>query len=194
MIRGFRRIGAGIGTYLLSYLLVGLATIPLLPRILQPSRDPSGEARMLWLAYTDAGQPVWKAVGWVLLNAHFIPVNAHFRGAGLSGGTTVGVVGGYEWLYLVPVVACLLGGAAIVVLSDDSSPVAPAVGSYLAVGYVPTAVLSAPLFAINTSKAGVGMGDESGHLFLRGVLAVRPRRLPLVFGTLGAIVAKSPLL
>lgn len=34
------RIGGGVGTYVLSYLLVGLVTLPLMPRILQPSRVP----------------------------------------------------------------------------------------------------------------------------------------------------------
>ncbi|RBI60278.1 hypothetical protein DMJ13_18210 [halophilic archaeon] len=147
---------------------------------------------MLWLAYTDAGQPFWKAVGWVLLNTHSIPVDTHFIGPSLSGGTTVDVVGGYEWLYLVPAVACLLGGAATVVLSANSSPIELAVGSYLAVGYAGTAVLSASIFEINTSKAGVGMMMRLSTWNMTWLIAIVG--YPLVFGTLGAFIAQSPLL
>lgn len=191
MNRALHRLGAGVGTYGLTYLLVGLVTMPLFPRILQSSRWAAGESLPLWMAYTEVGRPFWKAVGWVLLGIHRIPLDVRYRPPEATLGRDVLLVAGYEWLYLVPAIACFLGGAATVALSADSSPIDLAVGSYLAVGYAGAAVLSTVLFRVTTTKASVrplllGHWNPAWLLLIVGY--------PLVFGTIGAFAAKSPLL
>lgn len=191
MNRSLHRLGAGVATYGLTYLLVGLVTMPLLPRMLQSSRWAAGESLPLWQAYTEVGRPIWKAVGWVLLGSHRIPLAVKYRTSELTLGRDVLLVVGYEWLYLVPAVACILGGAATVILSTDSAPIEVAIGSYLAVGYAGAAVLSMILFRVTTNKAVVkplllGRWSPEWLLFIVGY--------PLVFGTLGAFAAQSPLL
>lgn len=191
MNRALHRLGAGVGTYGLTYLLVGLVTMPLLPQMFQSSRWAAGESLPLWLAYTEIGRPVWKAIGWVLLGTNRIPLDVKAQTPELMVGRDVMLVAGYEWLHLIPAVACLLGGAATVVLSTDSSSVEMAVGSYLAVGYSGAAILSTVLFGVSTSRAIVrplllGYWNPFWMLFVVGY--------PLVFGTVGAFAAKSPLL
>lgn len=192
MRTALRRATIGVGAYVTAYLLMAIATIPLRSRILKAT-FPGGESTSdLWHVYEAAGQPVWKAVGMVLLNAHLVPLRVAPKPNSITWkNPLVATEVGADWLFLVPALACFVGGLAVVVLSPKSGPVPWAVGAYLAIGYGVTAVGSAFVVPITVGTATVRPALVN-PVSLAWPLAVVG--FPLVFGAIGAFVAQSPVL
>lgn len=192
MRTALHRVAGGALAYLVSYLLVGLATIPRLDRYLRRSSE---EAVTVLDVYHSAGSPVWQAVGWFTLNAHGVPTDiSAVRDTGnfvADGAMWFGAIPG--WLGLVPMVACLLV-AAILTARSRSSAVPASVGAHMVPGYLfamllSTAVFAGPVAPVNTSAKVLLPGDYAGgRWWLLVVFA------PLVFGSLGALVGQSPML
>ncbi|WP_094192409.1 transporter [Haloparvum sedimenti] len=126
--------------------------------------------------------PVWKAVGWLFYNAHF--VRTRFEG-GLGGPRSENFIaaaegGSLALLYLVPVVLLIAAGVALVVLQGASEPADGALaGASVALGYLPLAVVGAFLFSYDGSIAP----DTVTAVLLAGVV------YPLALGTVGGGVA-----
>ena len=182
MRTALQRIAAGALAYIISYVLIGLVTVPRLGYYL--AHDSVNGVTALDV-YHEAGRPLWQAVGWFTLNANRVPINV-----GL--GTTNFLSGGREWLGviyggvgLVPMVACLLVGVAVAVRSSPS-PVPLSVGAYMTPGYLFAVLVSLVVFA-----GRGGPVDASAVLFAgypNGQWVVFVLLTPLVFGSLGALL------
>lgn len=186
-----RRAIAGVGTYLGAYLLMAIATVPIRSRVLKATFPGAESVSDLWHVYEAAGQPVWKAVGLVLLNAHLVPLRIEAQPNVVTWKNPLVWTAGADWLYLVPAVACFAAGLAVVLLSEKSTPIPWAVGAYLAIGYVATAVASTFLVGI-TAGAATARPALLSRVSLAWPLAMVG--YPLVFGSLGAFAAQTPLL
>lgn len=191
MRTALRRATIGVGTYVTAYFLMAIATIPFRSRILKATFPGVESASDLWHVYEAAGQPVWKAVGLVLLNAHLVPLRIAPEPNSITWKNSLAATGaGADWLFLVPALACFVGGL-VVVLSAKSRPVPWAVGAYLAIGYGVTAVGSAFVVPITVGTATVRPALIN-PVSLAWPLAVVG--YPLVFGAIGAFVGQSPVL
>jgi hypothetical protein len=184
----------GVLAYAVTYALIGLPTVPRTPEYLHV--DPPNEFVALE-AYRAGGEPLWQAVGWFPVNAHNIPVDISTGTQEVSwvnfvfpGARWLGVIVG--WLGLVPFVACFVIGFAIAVTSPRSTPIARSVGAYMTVGDVPALVASTIRFsgAVGPVDATftLVMGYPADRWLLPAVAA------PLLFGSLGAFLGRSPLL
>lgn len=71
MIPTLRRSLAGVTAAVLAYLLTAVLAVLWLPRLLGRGVN---SPRNLWAGYEGAGEPVWAAIGWVLLAAHRVPL------------------------------------------------------------------------------------------------------------------------
>ncbi|GAB3418743.1 hypothetical protein GCM10027435_19240 [Haloparvum alkalitolerans] len=126
--------------------------------------------------------PVWKAVGWLFYNAHF--VRTRFEG-GLGGPRSENFIaaaegGSLALLYLVPVVLLVGAGLAVVALDGADEPADGALaGAAAVVGYLPLAVVGAFLFSYDGSIAP----DAVTAVLLAGVV------YPLALGAVGGGVA-----
>lgn len=146
-----RRVTGGILAYSVTYALTGLVTVSRTTEHLHLQVDHPNEFGALD-AYRAGGEPLWQAVCWFTVNAHYIPVDIstgtqedYFVNFVSPGAGWLGVIVG--WLGLVPFVACFLVGFAIAVTSPTSTPIAWSVGAYRTVGYVPALVASTILFS-----------------------------------------------
>lgn len=192
MRTALRRATVGVGTYVAAYLLMGLATVPVRSRILKATFPASGSGESvsaLWHVYASAGRPVWKAVGWILLDAHLVVLRVAPEPNSITWKNPL-VVAGVDWLYLVPAVACVGGGVAVVRVTSEPAPVALAVGTHLAVGYASAAVASAFAFRLAVGTASVAPALVNPVSLAWPIAAVG---FPLVFGSLGAVVGRTPL-
>jgi hypothetical protein len=190
-----RRVGGGVLAYLATYALIALLTAP---RMTEYLRLDEREALAALEIYRGAGEPMWQAVGWLTVNAHNVPVTirtdegtvATITNFVLDGGGWLGVLPG--WLGLVPVVACLLVGLAIAVTSPRSVPVTWSIGAYMTVGYVPALLASTVLFSGTVgpvdAKFVLIQGYPADRWLLPTIVA------PLIFGSIGAFVGRSPVL
>lgn len=189
------RIAAGALAYVVSYVLIGLATVPRIGQYLTPY---PGNGVTVLEVYRSAGSPLWQAIGWFTLNANGVPVTISVGAGNVvpeatlvhEGSVWLGVVQG--WLGLVPMVACLLVGVAVTARSNGPSPVPLSVGAYMVPGYLFAVLASTVAFS-----GTVGPVDASATLF-SGYPADKwliPVLLsPLVFGSLGALLGQSSVL
>ncbi|NEU55935.1 hypothetical protein [Halorussus sp. MSC15.2] len=192
MRTALHRIASGALAYVVSYVLIGLVTVPRLGQYLVRASD---DAVTVLDVYHSAGSPLWQAVGWFTLNAHGVSIDiAAVRDTGnfvSDGGMWLGILPG--WLGLVPIVACLLVGVAVSA-TNRSSPVSMGVGAYMAPGYLFTMLLSTVVFAgtvgpVTASARVLFPGNYPGGRWLLFVVLT-----PLVFGSLGAFLGQSPVL
>lgn len=192
MRTALHRIVAGALAYIVSYALTGLLTVSRLDRYLVRASD---DAVTVLDVYHSAGNPLWQAIGWFTLNAHGVPIDiTAVRDTGnfvADGGMWLGVLPG--WLGLVPMVACLLVGVAVTAV-NRSSPVATSVGAHMVPGYLFAMLSSTVVFAgavgpVNASATVLLPGDYTGGRWW--ILVVFS---PLVFGSLGALLGRSPVL
>jgi hypothetical protein len=184
-----RRIAAGALAYVVSYVLIGLVTVPRLGEYL--TRESTNAVTALDV-YHSAGSPLWQAIGWFTLNANGVPIR-------VAGDTTNFVANGtvwlgmvHGWVGLIPMVACLLVGAIVVMRSPSSSPVPLSVGAYMMPGYLVAVLASTVVFGgevgpvTATASLRLNIWDSQWLLFVL--------LLPLVFGSLGALLGQSPIL
>ena len=181
------RIVAGAVAYVVSYVLIGLVTVP---RVGQLLTQKAGNAVTVFDVYRSAGSPLWQAVGWFTLNTHGVLIDiAAVRGSRnlvSTGAAWLGMIHG--WIGLIPMVACLLVGVAVAVRGP--SPVPLSVGAGMAPGYLFVMLLSTVLFTVGpvTSSASLWLTIRDVEWLLFVVLS------PLVFGSLGALLGRSPVL
>jgi hypothetical protein len=190
MNRALQNVGYGVLTYLFGCLLAAVAALSgTLDVILQSSPGGVGSdgASAAWQVYAAAGRPVWKAVDWVYLNAHGVPMRIMSEPGAYTSINPL-FESGVAWLYLVPPVACLVGGA-VAATRTTSTGLPVAVGAYLAVGYVGAGVASAFLAVARTpTQFAMPALVNDVAMYWPVVLA----GVPLAFGTLGAALAASP--
>lgn len=124
--------------------------------------------------------PVWKAVAWLLYNAHFVVTEVPgFGGTRTENFIATADEGSLVLLYLVPPLALLAAGAAVALLSTARTPGAGGAGGALVVvGYLPLAVGVAIV-----SGYAVGDGTVAPDLVTATLLAGVV--YPLVFGAVG---------
>lgn len=129
--------------------------------------------------------PDWKALFWLLYDAHFVgtrtPEVFGPDGFFLGGGDLVDTVGllGVEFLYLVPIVVLAVGGAVVAARADISTPRDGAiVGATLAIGYLVATVLG--LFL--STHSGIAPNPLRA-LVIAGLV------YPIVFGAIGGGLA-----
>ncbi|WP_152529870.1 hypothetical protein [Candidatus Halobonum tyrrellensis] len=183
-----RSVGSGVGAAVVAYALTGLVALSLLPRLITQA-TPTGEESGLFQAYEAAGQPLWRAAGWILFNENFIPISVSSEGE-TTYGILVPTLAGAEWLFVIPALACLLGGLVAVRLTTTSSTIPVAVGAYLTVGYTLITLVAALLFTMTAAGYTVQPNLLSGSTLIWPLVIVG---YPLIFGSLGAVIATSPL-
>jgi hypothetical protein len=123
--------------------------------------------------------PVWKVVGWVFFNAHFVDTIAEgpFGGAGSFIG---GEDGFTTLLYLVPVLTLVAAG--LVVARGTTDPAAAAqAGLTVAIGYFPLSAAGAFLFVVGADNPV--RPDLVTALLLAGVV------YPVVLGAMGGLLS-----
>jgi hypothetical protein len=160
--------GAGVGAWLLTYLFTYLIA--------------ASEIRNSIISQL-ADLPTWKAVGWVFFNAHFVSTVVDVP---LIGGAT-NFVGGEDGftalLFVLPPVLLVVAGVAVGRAAGvETMPTGEAAlaGAAVAVGYAVPSVIGVFVFATEN----VSVDPVTGILFA-GVL------YPLVFGAIGAVVARA---
>ena len=183
------RIAAGALAYVVSYVLIGLLTVPRLGEYLA---HDSGNAVAAFDVYHSAGSPLWQAIGWFTLNANGIPISVGTDATNFVSDGTVWLGMIHGWVGLLPMAACLLVGATVAVRSQSPSPVPLSVGAFMTPGYLVAVLASTVVFS-----GAVGPVTASAQLRLsiwdsQWLLLVL--LLPLVFGSLGALLGQSPIL
>ena len=163
---------AGLGAYLLGYLVTYLVTA-------DPIRN-SVASRMLDVLTGESA--VWKLVGWVFYGEHF--VDAIVPGL-LAGSNAVNLVTAVEtvpeYLFVVPPLALVLAGAVAAQVTTAPRPTEGAVaGALVVLGYLPAAVVGAFVFTITVGDVSAGP-DLVTAVLLAGVA------YPLVFGIVGGV-------
>ncbi|MBP1986686.1 transporter [Halolamina salifodinae] len=168
---------AGVGAYLLGYLITYLAT------------SGSVEERLAsfnFIADLFGGDTatVWQGVGWLFYNAHFVRTRATggFGGPRSQNFIAASDGGAVVLLYLVPVILLLAAGLAVARLGSADDLADGAVGGATVVlGYLPLALLGRFLFDYDGSVAP----DLVTAVLLAGLV------YPLVFGALGGAAWSS---
>lgn len=198
-----RRIFAGFGAYISVGLLTWLTSVSMLPRILRAASEGMGDAN-LWQIYTDAGQPVWKAVTWLVLSVHFVPLRVQQPGGGWAWQTLMrNQTAAPDWLYLIPAISCFAAGVTVIFFSSEPDAIEWAIGSYLAIGYTIAAVASAVLSRLTIEtvividRAAVDATATIVPRLLNPVTLIWPLAMvgyPLLFSSLGAVVGQSSFL
>jgi hypothetical protein len=125
--------------------------------------------------------PTWKAVGWVLFNAHFVETRFDFGGFGSSTASFIGEDGFTVFLYVIPPLLLVAAGLAVGQYGDIDEPAEALLGVVgIVLGYLVLVVVD--LFAF---QAG---GGDAGPVLATGVL-LAGLVYPFVFGTIGGLVA-----
>lgn len=192
-----RRIFAGVGAYIGVGFLTWLSASSLLPRIFKVASED------LWQIYTDAGQPVWKAVSWLVLSVHFIPLRVQPPDGGSVWRTLMrNQIGAPDWLYLIPAIACFAAGVTVVFVSSEPDPIEWAIGSYLAIGYTTAGVVSAVASRLTietvylVGRVPIDATATIAPGLINPVTLIWPLAMvgyPLFFGSLGAVVGQRSL-
>ena len=180
-----RRSLAGVTAAVLAYVITAVLAIPWLPRLLGRGQ---ASPRHLWMGYETAGEPVWAAVGWILLTAHRIPLQVAATDSTFLGYLPLESA---PWLFLGGPLACFVVGAAVVQHADESTGVASAVGAFVTIGYLCAILLGAFLFRVYTGQ--ILIAPALWNTFSLSWLVVVPL-IPFVFGTVGASVGSEPAL
>lgn len=131
--------------------------------------------------------PVWKGIGWLFLNAHFVDT----RIPTIAGGTRmVNFVtaedGGSLALLAVPPLLLLIAGLAVA-YGRRADPLAGAkVGATIAAGYLPLSVGAGLLTAHAIGNTEAAIAPDLVTAVLLGGLVY-----PLVFGALGGLAGSA---
>jgi hypothetical protein len=125
--------------------------------------------------------PTWKAVGWVLFNAHFVRTRFDLPIGGTTTSTAIGGDNGFSAiLYVVPPLLLVAAGLAVGQYRDIDEPVEALLGTVgIVAGYLVLVLLNLFVF---------GAGSDAGPILATGVL-LAGLVYPAVFGTVGGLVA-----
>ncbi len=167
---------AGIGAWLLGYLVTYLVTID------EIESDLLAQGLQLFAADAAA----WKLVGWLFYNAHNVAVRVPRGPFTPNSGNFVAADDGTLWiLYLVPPVSVIAAGALVTWRRRTalrSAGDAVVGGSTVLVGYLLLSIVGVTAFS-------VGLGGETLRpdpitaVLLAGVV------YPLLFGSIGGLLA-----
>lgn len=165
---------AGLSAYFAGYLVTYLAVSPQLDSLL-PIRA---------FEFFTGENPVWKLVGWVFYNAHFVDTNL----PGLVETNAVNFLSLSEdpaanLLYAIPIVLLVVAGA-IPIIGRKRTSVGQDIsgGASVTLGYLTPAVLGAQLFSISLGNV-TARPDILTATLLAGLL------YPLLFGSIGGVLA-----
>lgn len=173
-----RRALAGVVTALGTYLLTAYTVRGRLPEVLTGAGEP--------LARAYAAEPFEMAVGWVFLTSHRIPLYAVGPEEVLAIGLHIPLAAGAAWLYAIPAVGCLAGGAAVGLLDGPADPLA--VGGTVAVGYVPAVFGGVLVFRGGSGPVAV-VPNVASVVTVDWPIAVVG--YPVVFAALGALLVQE---
>lgn len=167
----------GAVAFFLGYLVTYLVAAP-------PIRRSFADQLVSFLT----GDPgVWKLVGWVFFNAHYVDVLV--PGVLFGGEQAVNLIDATQsipaYLFAVPVVLLLLAGLVVAALSGERGLRQGAlVGASVTVAYLPLAVLGAFVVGITAGDATAGPDLVTATL-LAGLV------YPLALGAIGGAVGGS---
>ena len=168
----------GAAAYVLGYLVT---------YVTQSGRVEEGLSGINFFADLFGGDTisVWRGVGWVFYNAHFVDVEVPaLIGAARSVNFIAESDGGFTYLYLVPPLLLLVSGVAIARAAGAATPVDGARSGALTVaGYLPLAVIGAFLF-----RYAVGDGGSVAPTLVTAVL-LAGLVYPALFGAVGGAAA-----
>jgi hypothetical protein len=168
----------GAAAYVLGYLVT---------YVTQSGRVEEGLSGINFFADLFGGDTisVWRGVGWVFYNAHFVDVEVPaLIGAARSVNFIAESDGGFTYLYLVPPLLLLVSGVAIARAAGAATPVDGARSGVLAVaGYLPLAVIGAFLF-----RYALGDGESVAPTLVTAVL-LAGLVYPALFGAVGGAAA-----
>ncbi|ELZ41928.1 transporter permease [Halorubrum californiense DSM 19288] len=173
-------VGAAAGaiSYVLGYLVV---------YVTQSGRVEEGLSGINFFADLFGGDTisVWRGVGWVFYNAHFVDVEVPSL---IDAAQSVNFIsqsdGGFTYLSVVPPLLLIVAGVAIARAAGATTPVDGAQSGALAVaGYLPLAVIGAFLF-----RYAVGDGASVAPTLVTAVL-LAGLVYPAVFGAVGGAAA-----
>ena len=169
---------AGAVSYVLGYLVV---------YVTQSSRVEEGLSGINFFADLFGGDTisVWRGVGWVFYNAHFVDVDVpSLVGAARSVNFISQSDGGFTYLYVVPPLLLLVAGVAIARAAGATTPADGAQSGALAVaGYFALAVIGAFLFRYAVGDGGSVAPTLVTAALLAGLV------YPAVFGAVGGAAA-----
>lgn len=168
---------SGVLTALLGYLAIYAVLASRVMDILARHGPQYSIARDV-LPQFSGSIPVWKAVGWLYYNAHWVGVK--FQEVGQQGGNFLNFLayegGVYAWLWLLPAVLIVMAGALIASRSGAQSVRESALaGATVTVGYGLVLLAGMTVFAVEIG--GVYVSPELTFVALLG--------FPVVFGALG---------
>ncbi|MDB2237660.1 transporter [Halorubrum ezzemoulense] len=169
---------AGAVSYVLGYLVV---------YVTQSGRVEEGLSGINFFADLFGGDTisVWRGVGWVFYNAHFVDVNVpSLIGAARSVNFVAQSDAGLTFLYAVPPLLLVVAGVGIARAAGAATPVDGAQSGALAVvGYLPLAVIGAFLFRYAVGDGGSVAPTLVTAALLAGLV------YPVVFGAVGGAAA-----
>jgi hypothetical protein len=169
---------AGVGAYLVGYLFV---------YVTQSGRVREGLSGINFFADLFGGDPisVWRGVGWVFYNAHFVDVNVpSLIGAARAVNFVSQSDGGIGYLFVVPPLLLVVAGVAVGRAAGATTPVDGARSGALAVaGYFPLAVVGAFLFRYAVGDGGSVAPSLVTAALLAGLV------YPALFGAVGGAAA-----
>jgi len=128
---------------------------------------------------------VWRGVGWVFYNAHFVDVDVpSLVGAARSVNFISQSDGGITYLYVVPPLLLVVAGVATARAAGATTPAAGArSGAFAVAGYFPLAVIGAFLFRYAVGDGGSVAPTLVTAALLAGLV------YPAVFGAVGGAAA-----
>lgn len=166
---------AGVGAYVAGYLVVYLLAAD------RVGGTVAGEV-------LDAtGEGVWKGVGWLFYNAHFVDTVGSVSAFGLNIERSFSLVGEVvsPAVYLLPPLLLAAAGFLAVRLTDvpESGGGAARSGAAVVAGYFPAAAVGA--LVVGVSGEAVSLGPDPLLAAAAGAV------YPAVFGALGGLLARG---
>ncbi|TKX61091.1 transporter [Halorubrum sp. ASP1] len=169
---------AGAVAYVLGYLVT---------YVTQSGRVEEGLSGINFFADLFGGETisVWRGVGWVFYNAHFVDVEVpSLIGAAQSVSFIAESDGGFTYLYVVPPLLLLVSGVAIARAAGAATPVGGArFGALATAGYLPLALIGAFLFRYAVGDGGSVAPTLVTAVLLAGIV------YPALFGAVGGAAA-----
>ena len=167
----------GAAAYVLGYLFV---------YVTQSDQVEEGLSGINFFADLFGGDPisVWRGVGWLFYNAHFVDVSVPSLIGAARSVNFVSQADGGTYLFVVPPVLLVIAGLAAGRVAGASTPVDGArAGALLTAGYLPLAVIGGFLFRVSVGDGASVAPDLITVVLLAGLV------YPIAFGAIGGAVS-----